>query len=276
MVVSELIRRWFPRAVEPEEWRSGLEAFYRARVDYYEMLAQGDPGARPQVALLLCLVRSGGTYAEIGCGTGSVAACVGRVARVHGFDVSPQAIAKARSVCAHSEVNLACSGAERLPLEDGSVDGCYAFEVLEHVWDPVAVVGEMVRVVRPGGFVLISAPLPLSLDLHLKKRGSVRRLEIALAAIRRAGDRLSGRAFVNLAPCLTGAVYPDCDLVSALIPAPFACAVEGMGCRVDFWDTTYMCAHRQGSVTDLAFQRNARHPFYRHFGDHLLMLATKR
>jgi trans-aconitate methyltransferase len=70
-------------------------------------------------------------------------------------------------------------------------------------------------------------------------------------------------------------VYPDCDMVTAVIPANFATALKSMGCRVDFWDTTYMCTHRPNSGTSLDFQRDTGRPFLRNCGDHCLLLARK-
>ena len=51
--------------------------------------------------------------------------------------------------------------AEQLPLESGSVDYCLANMFLHHVEHPPAAIREMVRVLRPGGSVVIS-----DLDSH--------------------------------------------------------------------------------------------------------------
>jgi SAM-dependent methyltransferase len=50
------------------------------------------------------------------------------------------------------------SDAARLPLADDSVDTLITLEMLEHVPDPVAVVSELARVLKPGGTLLLSVP----------------------------------------------------------------------------------------------------------------------
>jgi SAM-dependent methyltransferase len=50
------------------------------------------------------------------------------------------------------------ASADDLPLEDATFDAALATQVLEHVPDPVLVLREMHRVLRPGGRVLITVP----------------------------------------------------------------------------------------------------------------------
>jgi SAM-dependent methyltransferase len=43
-----------------------------------------------------------------------------------------------------------------LPVRDGGADICFSSNVLEHVADPVGLIGEMIRVTRPGGLIYLS------------------------------------------------------------------------------------------------------------------------
>jgi SAM-dependent methyltransferase len=43
-----------------------------------------------------------------------------------------------------------------LPVRDGATDICFSSNVLEHVADPVGLIGEMIRVTRPGGLIYLS------------------------------------------------------------------------------------------------------------------------
>ena len=45
---------------------------------------------------------------------------------------------------------------QQLPIRTGGVDVCHSSNVLEHVPQPDRMIGEMVRVVRPGGLVYLS------------------------------------------------------------------------------------------------------------------------
>lgn len=45
-----------------------------------------------------------------------------------------------------------------LPFADGTADTTLSIQVLEHVFDPVAMVREMVRVTRPGGHLVLVVP----------------------------------------------------------------------------------------------------------------------
>ena len=48
--------------------------------------------------------------------------------------------------------------ATRLPFDDGSFDRVITSEVLEHIQDDVAAIGELVRVLRPGGTFACTVP----------------------------------------------------------------------------------------------------------------------
>jgi SAM-dependent methyltransferase len=72
-----------------------------------------------------------------------------------GIDVSPEAVEAARS---HGHQALLVDGDEPLPFDEGNFDGVVLKDVLEHVVDPVSLVREVRRVLRPGGRVFASSP----------------------------------------------------------------------------------------------------------------------
>ncbi|MEO8688830.1 MAG: class I SAM-dependent methyltransferase [Solirubrobacteraceae bacterium] len=110
------------------------------------------------------------TVADVGTGTGFVAAgLAGRVACVIGIDDSTGMLAIAERNLAElgaSNVQLRRGDIESLPLADDSVDAAVANMVLHHAVNPTAMLGEMARIVRPGGTVAIcdEAEHPLHVD----------------------------------------------------------------------------------------------------------------
>jgi SAM-dependent methyltransferase len=89
---------------------------------------------------------------DIGCGTGWLARHFGDYV---GLDGSQDAVAEAQR--ASRDVRLADAN-EPLPFPDASFDGVVLKDLLEHVPDPVALVAEARRVLRPGGRVFASSP----------------------------------------------------------------------------------------------------------------------
>src|SRR5260221_757157 len=55
-------------------------------------------------------------------------------------------------------VRFVCGDATDLPFEDGSFDAITMFDLLEHVPDDRQAIRETFRVLRPGGFLLVSTP----------------------------------------------------------------------------------------------------------------------
>jgi ubiquinone/menaquinone biosynthesis C-methylase UbiE len=70
---------------------------------------------------------------------------------------------------------------DALPVEDGSFDAALATEVLEHVVDPGAALGELHRVLVPGGLVLVTVPFVW--ELHEEPYDYFRYTHHAMAAL---------------------------------------------------------------------------------------------
>jgi SAM-dependent methyltransferase len=119
------------------------------------------PGIRDQAALKL-LVESSETVArdtvlDVACGPGLVVrAFAGAASHVTGIDVTPAMIARARElVLGLSNVTLDIGDVNQLPYEDGEFDIVVSRYAFHHFQDPRAVLGEMKRVCRPGGRVVV-------------------------------------------------------------------------------------------------------------------------
>jgi len=51
------------------------------------------------------------------------------------------------------------ASAEKIPLKDNSIDSILCTQVLEHTKEPLKIIEEIYRVLKPGGYVLLTAPL---------------------------------------------------------------------------------------------------------------------
>lgn len=103
-------------------------------------------------------IRPGERVLEVGVGTGINAALYPRDCSVTGIDLSSSMLEKARERVARKgivNVRLLEMDAADMKFLDASFDIVYAPYLISVVPDPVAVVGEMRRVCRPGGRIII-------------------------------------------------------------------------------------------------------------------------
>lgn len=112
-------------------------------------------------ALIELVPEEAGTdWIDVACGPGVVSrAMAGRVGSVRGVDLTPAMIAEAGRRSREegiANVSFAEGDATALELDDDSFDGAITRLSLHHIPAPRRVVAEMARVVRPGGWVLVS------------------------------------------------------------------------------------------------------------------------
>jgi SAM-dependent methyltransferase len=79
------------------------------------------------------------------------------ITQIVNVDITLPQISRRRSDPRHTDV---LGSVTELPLEDGSIDWILSTEVIEHVEDDRAAATELGRVLKPGGFALISVPTP--------------------------------------------------------------------------------------------------------------------
>jgi ubiquinone/menaquinone biosynthesis C-methylase UbiE len=73
-----------------------------------------------------------------------------------GIDPSSEAVNQANEES--SGVEFKVGFAEKLPFADEVFDVAYSLEVIEHVAEYAAMISEMCRVVKPGGYIYIQTP----------------------------------------------------------------------------------------------------------------------
>lgn len=97
-----------------------------------------------RLRMVATMVQPGDTVLDVGCNSGYQVELVPESCVVHGVDVSPTLIEKAKQRMASAHV----ARAEKLPFEDKSCDVVIVSEILEHVFDARLVLREAARVSR--------------------------------------------------------------------------------------------------------------------------------
>jgi 2-polyprenyl-6-hydroxyphenyl methylase/3-demethylubiquinone-9 3-methyltransferase len=108
--------------------------------------------AEARAALVPPATRDGAVLVDLGCGAGLMAPHLhGKGYRHVGVDVTTSALGQA----AQHGVLPVRGDVAAVPLADGCADVVAAGEILEHVPDLAATVGEACRLLRPGGLLVI-------------------------------------------------------------------------------------------------------------------------
>jgi ArsR family transcriptional regulator len=145
--LERLLRRQAPAA----------QAFFAGAATEWDRLREEAYGRALNTTALLALLPSSWAVADLGCGTGSLAAALApHVDRVVGVDQSAAMLKAARARTSGFEnVELRKGSLLAVPIEDASVDAALLVLALSYVSEPARVLREMARVLRPGGRAVV-------------------------------------------------------------------------------------------------------------------------
>ena len=132
-------------------------------------------GDRSPLIGLLALLDPDWLVADLGCGTGPLTATLAPFVRgVIGVDASRAMLAAARRrLDGVINADLRQGELEALPLEAGEVDAAVMSLVLHYIAEPAKALGEIARVLRPSGRVVVIDMMPHDRDEYRRHMGHV-------------------------------------------------------------------------------------------------------
>lgn len=156
--------------------------FFRDNVDEWNRIRSLHvPEAKVEQAIMEIGVagRTVGNFVDLGTGTGRMIELIGPQATTSlGIDLSPEMLAFARATLDQAGIDhcsLRQGDLYDLPILDGTADLVTVHQVLHYLDDPAAAVAEAVRILAPGGRLLIVDFAPHELDF-LREEQAHRRL----------------------------------------------------------------------------------------------------
>src|ERR1700689_3920950 len=131
-------------------------------VAYLDAVA-GIVSAQKRATIELLGLRPGDAVLDVGCGTGEdvrlLAEIVKPGGRAIGLDLSEALLSEARTrVGGEPGIGFVSADEHALPFAENEFDCARVERTLQHTAEPVAVLAEMARVVRPGGSVMAIEP----------------------------------------------------------------------------------------------------------------------
>lgn len=210
--------------------------YYRQNKAYTQTLLDREIHLFAKYANTLKVPQAGARVLDVGCGAGQVVSNLTRAGyEAWGVDVSKPNLEEAQK----SSDRCQLYDGERLPFEDNHFAAAGALNVLEHVERAEAFIAEVVRVVEPGGRVVLSSPNFFRAigfrDYHPRMRGLAnkwrnwRRLLAKNRQLRR--DPASAR-FDRMDPIVRTPFGLDDDAIIATNGIEIAFFLEQSGCDV--------------------------------------------
>jgi SAM-dependent methyltransferase len=230
----------------PADWKLSLEQFFHHRALLFEnaptlhdhcIVSAKDPRiwARPELHRAMVESITSALHAngqsrvlEVGCASGYVACGLApEVGHYTGVDLASQALAVARSM-GLPRADFQISDGAALAFEDDLFDAAFAYDVFTNFpsfADGVRLITEMLRVVRPGGRVLIGSLTKAATAAQFQAHATevVRELDRVwgpLPAVPlpvsndHSQDRVGGAAASKVVPAIAGYYFEPADFVA--------------------------------------------------------------
>lgn len=150
--------------------------YYITNKKYTKFLAtQNTEDFKKYTDFVLKYAKKGSSFLDVGCGTGiAVDRLVSGGIKAEGVEISQTSVRE----CRKKKLKCIEYNGSQLPFEDESFDAAGSYNVLEHTENPINFLNEQLRVVKKGGYILVSCPNFLSItnSYHHHTKGVVQKV----------------------------------------------------------------------------------------------------
>jgi ArsR family transcriptional regulator len=155
--------------------RTRSQAFFASSAGRWDRLRHELFGEAFHVAALTAFLDPDWVVGDLGCGTGQMTAALAPfVKALIAVDGSAAMLqAASRRLAAAGHVDLRRGELEALPIDDGRLNAATLVLVLHHLPEPARALGEVARVLAPGGRVVVVDMLPHERESYRQQMGHV-------------------------------------------------------------------------------------------------------
>jgi ubiquinone/menaquinone biosynthesis C-methylase UbiE len=225
--------------------------YYATNEAVYKTLEQMNPEMYTKYLHWLRRLCPGkGKLLDVGCGTGYVVNSLAASGlEAFGVDANALSLEKARQGAG----NFSLATDYRLPFEDNFFDVIGSYTVLEHIGDPDFFLKEQVRVLKPGGALVVGCPNFMQVaglaSHHPRTRGAARKAINAFILLRKALQYTLHNTyeFERMEPIVREVFEPDDDAIVATNALDVCASLRSSDMTIEYLSGS---DHYQGALVE--------------------------
>jgi SAM-dependent methyltransferase len=175
------------------------------------------------------------TFLDVGCGTGLALQEIDKCKWIKacGIEISNTSVEKGKE----KKLNVSIYNGKHIPYKTNTFDIVGSYNVLEHTDDPIAFLDENVRVLKPGGLLIVATPnfLAVSNNYHHSTKGILNKIKnlfsISLILITKKIH------IPKMKPIVRENFYPDDDAVNKTNPLSILHWASSKNMKLVYWSS---------------------------------------